>query len=90
MVDGSATGVWRTSSCTVELTDAAKDYVVDSGYDPVLRRAARCKRFLQRAVETAIARKLVADEVAPRSRLVVDLSNGEITVNVMPPEPAVR
>ncbi|MCI5546269.1 MAG: AAA family ATPase, partial [Clostridiales bacterium] len=74
---------------TVELTDAAKNYVADNGYDPVFG-ARPLKRFLQRAVETPIARKLVADEVAPRSRLVVDLSNGEITVNVMPPEPAVR
>ncbi|MDD7367749.1 MAG: AAA family ATPase, partial [Clostridiales bacterium] len=74
---------------TVELTDAAKNYVADNGYDPVFG-ARPLKRFLQRAVETPIARKLVADEVAPRSRLVVDLSNGEITVNVMPPEPTVR
>ena len=74
---------------TVELTDAAKNYVADNGYDPVFG-ARPLKRFLQRAVETPIARKLVADEVAPRSRLVVNLSNGEITVNVMPPEPAVR
>ncbi len=74
---------------TVELTDNAKNYVADNGYDPVFG-ARPLKRFLQRAVETPIARKLVADEVAPRSRLVVDLQNGEITVNVMPPEPAVR
>ena len=74
---------------TVELTDAAKNYVADNGYDPVFG-ARPLKRFLQRAVETPIARKLVADEVAPRSRLVVDLGNGEITVNVMPPEPTVR
>ena len=74
---------------TVELTDAAKNYVADNGYDPVFG-ARPLKRFLQRAVETPIARKLVADEVAPRSRLVVDLQNGEITVGVMPPEPVVR
>ncbi len=74
---------------TVELTDNAKNYVADNGYDPVFG-ARPLKRFLQRAVETPIARKLVADEVAPRSRLVVDLQNGEITVDVMPPEPAVR
>ena len=63
--------------------------MADNGYDPVFG-ARPLKRFLQRAVETPIARKLVADEVSPRSRLVVDLSNGEITVSVMPPEPAVR
>ena len=74
---------------TVELTDAAKNYVADNGYDPVFG-ARPLKRFLQRAVETPIARKLVADAVPPRSRLVVDLRNGEIAVDVMPPEPVVQ
>ena len=50
------------SHLSVELTDAAKEYVIDNGYDPVYG-ARPLKRFLQRAVETPIARMLIAEDV---------------------------
>ncbi|MEA5050213.1 MAG: ATP-dependent chaperone ClpB [Oscillospiraceae bacterium] len=59
----------RQVSC--ELTDAAKTYVIDNGYDPVYG-ARPLRRFLQQRVETLIGRKLIADEVQPDTRLVVD------------------
>ena len=68
---------------SVELTDAAKDYVIDNGYDPVYG-ARPLKRFLQRAVETPIARMLIAEDVPEGSEIVVDVENGEITVKHQP------
>ncbi|MEA4911158.1 MAG: ATP-dependent chaperone ClpB [Oscillospiraceae bacterium] len=59
----------RQISC--ELTDAAKAYVVDNGYDPVYG-ARPLRRFLQQRVETLIGRRLIADEVQPGTKLVVD------------------
>ena len=53
------------------ITDAAKDYVIDNGFDPNYG-ARPLKRFIQRKIETLIARKLIADDVAPGSRLTVD------------------
>ena len=52
---------------SVELTDAAKEYVIDNGYDPVYG-ARPLKRFLQRAVETPIARMLDRRGRAGRQR----------------------
>ncbi len=48
---------------TVELTQAAKDYVVDSGYDPVYG-ARPLRRFLQSKVETAIAKAIISRETS--------------------------
>ena len=55
---------------TVRLTDAAKDYVVENGYDPIYG-ARPLKRFIQRAVETPVARTLVAEDVPEGSTLEV-------------------
>ena len=54
----------------VRLTDAAKDYVVENGYDPIYG-ARPLKRFIQRAVETPVARTLVAEDVPEGSTLEV-------------------
>ena len=59
----------------LELTDAARELVIDKGFDPAFG-ARPLKRFIQRSVETLIARKLVQDEVPPRSTLRVGMENG--------------
>ena len=73
---------------TVELTQAAKDYVVDSGYDPVYG-ARPLRRFLQSKVETAIAKAIISRDLRPRTHLVVDYNGRELTVEpvtIMPRE----
>ena len=64
---------------SVELTDAAKQYVIDHGYDPVYG-ARPLKRFLQRNVETLLGRTIIAGEIAAGTRLLVDLQDGALTV----------
>ncbi len=64
----------------VVLTDAAKTYVIDNGYDP-LYGARPLRRFLQHTVETLVGRKMIADEVAPGATLTVDCVDGELTVS---------
>ena len=64
---------------TVRLTDAAKQYIIDSAYDPVYG-ARPLKRFVQHTVETLIGRKIIADEVLPGAELVVDYDGGELVV----------
>jgi len=61
----------------LELTDAAKEHVAREGYDPVYG-ARPLKRFLQRQVETALSRKLLAGEISDNSRVVVDMKKGEL------------
>ena len=63
----------------VELTPAAKTYVIENGYDP-LYGARPLRRFLQHTVETIVGRKMIADEVLPGSTLVVDCVGDELTV----------
>ncbi len=63
----------------VELTDAAKRYIIDSAYDPVYG-ARPLRRFVQHTVETLIGRKIIADEVLPGAVLTVDCEDGALTV----------
>ena len=64
---------------SVELTDAAKQYVIDNGYDPVYG-ARPLKRFLQRNVETLLGRTIIAGDLSEGTKLVVDYQNDELTV----------
>ena len=65
---------------TVELTDAAKNYIIDSAYDPIYG-ARPLRRFVQHTVETLIGRKIIADEVTPGSHLTVDCQNDQLFVS---------
>lgn len=60
----------------VEITAAAKDAVIEHGFDPSYG-ARPLKRYIQRKVETLIAKKIIADEVEPESTIIVDYQNGE-------------
>ena len=64
---------------TVTLTDAAKDFVIEGGYDPQYG-ARPLRRFLQHTVETLVGRKLIADEVLPGTTLVVDREGDRLVV----------
>ena len=67
---------------TVSLTDEAREYVIREGYDPIYG-ARPLKRFLQRKIETLIARKLIADDISARSRLEVAMDAGEPVIHVI-------
>ena len=63
-----------------ELTDRAKNYIIETGYDPAFG-ARPLKRLVQRHVETLLARKIIADEVEPGTTLTVDVDeNGNYIV----------
>ncbi len=64
---------------SVELTDAAKDYITEHGYDPVFG-ARPLKRYVQKNVETLVARHILSDEVKPGDTFVIDVANGELAV----------
>ncbi len=57
----------------IELTDQAKEFVVERGYDPVYG-ARPLKRYLQKHVETLAARIILGDEVRAGNVIVIDIS----------------
>ena len=58
----------------IHVTDAAKDFVISSAYDPVYG-ARPLKRFLQSRVETLIARKIIAEDIAPDTVITIDVDD---------------
>ena len=66
---------------SLELTDAAKNQVIENGYDPVYG-ARPLKRYLQKYVETLAARKILSGDVHAGDILVLDVQNGEFIVTV--------
>ena len=71
----------RHQELSLELTDAAKDQVIENGYDPVYG-ARPLKRYLQKYVETLAARKILSGDVHAGDTLVLDVQNGEFIVTV--------
>ena len=67
---------------TVRLTDEAKAYVVENGYDPVYG-ARPLKRFIQRAVETPVARTLIAEDVPEGTTLEVYPEGAALAVRIV-------
>ena len=63
----------------LELTQSAKDYLIDNGYDEVYG-ARPLKRFVQKKLETLIAKKILTQEILPNSTVVVDCENNELVI----------
>ena len=64
----------------IELTDKAKKYLIDNGYDPIFG-ARPLKRFVQKKLETIIARKILEQVVVPNSTVNIDFDGKDLTVN---------
>ena len=63
---------------SIMLTDAAKNYVVEGGYDPMYG-ARPLKRFLQKHVETLAAKLMLQGGVGADQTIVIDVENGSLT-----------
>ncbi|MEK5252114.1 ATP-dependent chaperone ClpB [Paenibacillus sp. FSL F4-0125] len=69
----------------LELTEPAVRFIAKEGFDPVYG-ARPLKRFIQRSLETRVARAIIAGEAAEGSVIQVDESGGDLTVTIMKPE----
>ena len=63
----------------ITLTDAAKDYLVENGYD-VTYGARPLKRLLSRTVETSLAKVLINNEVKFGMELIVDYKDNNFVI----------
>lgn len=64
---------------SLTVTDAAKDYIIANGYD-VNYGARPLKRWIQQKVETLLARKIIAEDLAPNTMLTVDYDGSKLIV----------
>ncbi len=62
-----------------ELTDAAKQLIIDTSYDPQFG-ARPLRRYIQHTVETLIAKKILAGSILPGETITVDVENGELVI----------
>ncbi|MCM3799647.1 ATP-dependent chaperone ClpB [Caldibacillus thermoamylovorans] len=65
----------------LEISDEAKEYIAENGFDPVFG-ARPLKRFIQRTVETELARQIIARKVQENETVVISIDNGELKLGV--------
>ncbi|OMF62355.1 ATP-dependent chaperone ClpB [Paenibacillus sp. FSL R5-0490] len=65
----------------LSINDDAREYIAENGFDPVYG-ARPLKRFIQRNVETALARKIIAGEIKDQSEVIISAENGRIELLV--------
>ena len=63
---------------TVKLTDAARDFIVDNGFDPMYG-ARPLKRYVQKTVETLAAKLILAGNIDAQSVILIDVEDGKLT-----------
>lgn len=63
----------------IALSDAAKDHIVTAGYDPIYG-ARPLKRYMQKNIETLVARCILAGNVSKGAAITVDVRNGELVI----------
>ena len=67
----------KDQELSLALTKAAKDYIIEGGYDPVYG-ARPLKRYVQKHVETLTAKLILSGEIRANDRIVIDVENGEL------------
>ena len=70
----------KDQELSLALTKAAKDYIIEGGYDPVYG-ARPLKRYVQKYVETLTAKLILSGEIRANDRIVIDVENGELTAH---------
>ena len=63
----------------IELSAEARDYIAEKSYDPIYG-ARPLKRFLQRELETRLAKALIKNEISENDRVLVDIQGGVLII----------
>ena len=63
----------KNKQLSVEVTEKAKDYIVENGYDPVYG-ARPLKRYIQANVETLVGRMIIKEDLEPETVIKVDVN----------------
>ena len=65
----------------ITISDSAKEFIAVNGFDPIYG-ARPLKRFIQRNIETKLARAIIAGKVIDHSVVSVTIENGELTISI--------
>ncbi len=66
---------------TVSVDDEAKDFIIDAAYDPIYG-ARPLKRYIASNLETLVARKIISEDIAPDSNIVITLEDGKLCAKI--------
>ena len=69
----------KDDNIKLEITDAAKDYLVENGYDVVFG-ARPLKRLVSRTVEVILSKMIINNEIKPNNKYLIDYKNDEIII----------
>lgn len=72
----------KNQQVEITITDVAKEFIASNGFDPIYG-ARPLKRFIQRNLETILAREIIAGKIHEHSRATVDVENGELIVKTV-------
>jgi len=71
----------------IELTEEAKEFIAKEAYDPVYG-ARPLRRYIERKLETALAKKMIAGEIPDGSHIQIALEDGNLSFKLQQPEEA--
>lgn len=69
----------ESQEISIDLTDTAKEYLITKGYDPIYG-ARPLKRFVQKKLETLIAREIIKQTILPKQKVKIDYKNEELII----------
>ena len=64
---------------TVELTDTCKNNIIDEAYNPAYG-ARPLKRYISKNIESLIAKAIIADNIKPNSKVLIDYNNNNYII----------
>lgn len=72
----------KEQNIQVEISDTAKEYIATHGFDPVYG-ARPLKRYIQRNIETLLAREIISGKVKEKNTVQIQLVDGKIKLNIL-------
>lgn len=72
----------RDQNIHVEITNAASEYIAEHGFDPVYG-ARPLKRYIQKNIETLLAREIISGNVKEKNTVQIELVDGKIKLNIL-------
>ena len=72
----------KDKKISIALTDAARSYIVDNGYDPIYG-ARPLKRFVQKNVETLAGKLILSDGISEGETILIDYDENGLTARAV-------